>query len=389
MPPSASHIDEEGVMVDNFLLVRDGVFREKELRKLMLDHPYPARNIIERIHDFRAQIAACNRGGTELGRLIKRYGLSLTREYMGFIQDNAEYSVKKALQQFLIKGKAYRRSFEDCLDDGTPVRVTVTIEEGGNPPDSIKAIIDFSGSGNHHLGDNLNAPESVTRSAVLYVLRALVKQDIPLNSGCMRPVDLIIPEGSILRPAYPAPVASGNVETSQRVVDVLLGALGVCAASQGTMNNLLFEVEGGTPYYETIAGGAGAMEGCPGASGVQVHMTNTRITDPEILEFRHSGLRLERFTLRKGSGGRGRFNGGEGVIREIRFLNPAAVSVISERRVHAPYGSNGGEPGKRGVNILQKADGLIRELGHREALNLDRGDLLIIKTPGGGGFGKK
>jgi 5-oxoprolinase (ATP-hydrolysing) len=220
------------------------------------------------------------------------------------------------------------------------------------------------------------------------VLRLLIDADIPLNSGCLNPVNIILPEGTVLNPLYPAPVASGNVETSQRVVDVLLGALGITAASQGTMNNFLFEVHGEPPYYETIAGGAGAMEGCPGASGVQVHMTNTRITDPEILEFRHQGIRLEEFTLRRGSGGKGRFTGGDGVTRKMRFLKPATVSILSERRVYPPYGAGGGRSGKKGENLLKKAAGGITNLGPRKVINVEEGDSVIIKTPGGGGYGE-
>ncbi|MEW6587066.1 MAG: hydantoinase B/oxoprolinase family protein, partial [Nitrospirota bacterium] len=277
----------------------------------------------------------------------------------------------------------------DFLDDGTPVRVAVVIDAGNDPPNTTKVTLDFTGTGIQHATDSLNAPFSVTRSAVLYVLRTMIDVDIPLNSGCLNPVEITIPAGSILNPVYPAPVATGNVETSQRIVDVLLGAFGIAAASQGTMNNLLFEAEGETPYYETIAGGAGASSGCNGASGVQVHMTNTRITDPEILEIRHPGIRVERFVLRKGSGGKGRFSGGDGAVREIRFFKPAAVSILSERRKYLPYGLHGGMPGKRGVNTLKKSDGRIVPLGHREVLKVARGDSIIIKTPGGGGYGRK
>ena len=211
--------------------------------------------------------------------------------------------------------------------------------------------------------------------------------ELPLNSGCLQPITIIVPERSLLNPAYPSPVASGNVETSQRIVDVLLGALKISAASQGTMNNLIFEVEGDFPYYETIAGGSGALDGCPGASGVQVHMTNTRITDPEILEYRHQHIRIEQFILRKGSGGKGTYPGGNGAIREITYLKPATVSIISERRNYEPYGMNGGGNGKCGVNLLKKALGEIIRLPHRVVLNVDAGDSIIIETPGGGGFG--
>jgi 5-oxoprolinase (ATP-hydrolysing) len=388
MPPSSSHIDEEGVLIDNFLLVRDGAVMEEDLKRLLTTGRYPARNVSERIHDFRAQIAACYQGNRELHRTIRVYGIKTVKDYMEYIQDNSEFEVRKALHRFLDNGGSYASSFEDRLDDGTLIRVAVSISPGEKPPGTISAVIDFSGSGEEHLNDNLNAPRSVTRSAVLYVLRALIDSDIPLNSGCLKPVEIIVPRGTVLNPAYPAPVASGNVETSQRVVDVLLGAFGIAAASQGTMNNLLFEVEGENPYYETIAGGAGAMEGCPGASGVQVHMTNTRITDPEILELRHPGIRLEKFHLREHSGGEGEFRGGDGVVREIRFLKPATVSIISERRVYPPYGIQGGEPGKKGANLLKKANGDINQLNHRAVMNVDRDDSIVLETPGGGGYGR-
>jgi len=289
MPPVASHIDEEGVLIDSFLLVSEGKFREDELKDILLGHKYPARNIPERLADLRAQIAACTKGVNEIKDIISKYGLETVNAYMKYIQDNAEYSVKKALAQFL-DGNIFHSSFEDRMDDGSLIKVSISVDGGINPPETLKAVIDFSGTCEQHLHDNLNAPVSVTSSAVMYVLRALVAKDIPLNSGSLKPVDIIIPVKTILSPEYPAPVATGNVETSQRIVDVLLGAFGITAASQGTMNNLLFEIDGETPYYETIAGGSGAMDGCHGASGVQVHMTNTRMTDPEVLEFRHPGV---------------------------------------------------------------------------------------------------
>jgi 5-oxoprolinase (ATP-hydrolysing) len=387
MPASASSIDEEGVLVDNLILVRDGVFREDAVREAFANHAFPVRNIPERISDLRAQTAACHKGMRELFRAIGRYGYGTVSAYMRHIQENAEYSVKKALYEFVGRGR-FRSVFEDYLDDASPIKVTLTIDGGSDPPGTLKAVIDFTGTGPQHTADNLNAPFSVTRSAVIYVLRTLTAEDIPLNGGCLRPVTIVIPEGTLLNPVYPVPVASGNVETSQRIVDVLLGAFGIAGASQGTMNNLLFGIKGESTYYETISGGSGAVEGCPGASGVQVHMTNTRITDPEILEFRHPGIRLERFSLRKNSGGKGKFHGGDGVIREIRFLKPATVSILSERRVYAPYGVKGGEPGKRGRNLRKDADGKTTVLGHRELLHIDKGDSIIIETPGGGGYGK-
>ncbi len=387
MPPEAGSIEEEGVLVENFLLVRDETLREAELVDLLSGRRHPVRNMRERLWDLRAQVAACHKGAQELGRVIQRYGWQTVRAYMAHIQDNAERSVKKALHGIVGDGGVFSSEFEDRLDDGTPIRAKVTIDAGSEPPGTLRAEIDFTGTGGQHETDNLNAPLSVTRSAVLYVLRAITGEDIPLNGGCLRPVQIRVPERSVLNPSYPCAVASGNVETSQRVVDVLLGALGVAAASQGTMNNVLFEVEGETPYYETVAGGAGAAAGCPGASGVQVHMTNTRMTDPEVLEHRHPGVRLRRFTLRRGSGGQGRYPGGQGVVRELEFLRPASVSVISERRVYAPYGLAGGGPGARGGNYIRHADGSIRRLPHRFALDVAAGESIVIKTPGGGGFG--
>lgn len=389
MPSSAAHIGEEGILIDSLLIVRDGIFREDRLREVISITGFPARNIPERIADVKAQIAAAHKGVVELSMVISKYGWDTVRQYMAFIQENASYSVKKALFRLLRHGRVFSASFEDHLDDASLIRVAITIDAGPDPPATLRAVIDFTGTGKQHRKDNLNAALSVTKSAVLYVLRCLIDSDIPLNSGCLDPVDIIVPPGTILSPAYPAAVASGNVETSQRVVDVLLGALGAAAASQGTMNNLLFEAEGETPYYETIAGGAGALPGCPGASGIQVHMTNTRITDPEILELRHPGVRLRRFTLRKGSGGRGRYSGGDGVIREIEFLKAAIVSILSERRVFAPYGMAGGSPGEKGLNLWRKATGATVSLGHRCVLSVDAGDSIIIETPGGGGYGKE
>jgi len=388
MPAVASHIDEEGVLIDNFLLVRDGIFREDALRRLLTGHIFPARNPDENISDLRAQIVSCRKGTGELLRTIDRYGTDTVLDYMKHIQKNAGSSVRKALCRFLEGDSGFYSTFEDHMDDGTLIKVAVTVDGGANPPETVRVLMDFSGTGDQHLMDNLNAPFSVTRSAVMYVLRALIDSDIPLNSGCLDPVDIIIPQGSLLNPGSPAPVASGNVETSQRLVDVLLGAFNIVAASQGTMNNLLFEVEGETPYYETIAGGAGAMDGCHGASAVQVHMTNTRITDPEVLEFRHPGIRLERFAVRKESGGKGIFCGGDGVIREIKFLRPATVSILSERRVFEPYGIKGGGPGLKGLNLREKPDGSTEILGHREVLRVGRNESVIIETPGGGGYGE-
>lgn len=388
LPPEAKHIDEEGVLIDSFLVARSGVFRKDALKQILSRHKYPARNINERISDLRAQIASCNKGEQELKRVIQRYGWETVEAYMGHIRNNAAYSVKEALFELLKGEDSLDTDFQEHLDDGTLLAVRIFITAGGNPPESVKAVIDFTGTGPAHTDDSLNTPLPVTRSAILYVLRVLAGKEIPLNGGCLEPVEIIIPQGSLLHPVYPMPVGSGNIETSQRLVDLLFGALKITAASQGTMNNLLFEIEGDTPYYETIAGGAGAINGCHGASGVQVNMTNTRMTDPEVLEQRHPGVRLERFSMRKGSGGSGKWRGGDGTIRELKFLKPATVSIISERRVYPPYGMNGGGPGKKGVNILKYANGTTRRLEHRTTIKLNENDSIIIKTPGGGGFGQ-
>lgn len=389
MPATSSHIEEEGILINSRLIVIDNTFLQDEIVTLLSDHKYPARNIDERISDLKAQIASCHRGVEGTEELILKYGWATVNNYMGHIQKNAEYSIKTALNRFLGNKKTFEGKFEDYLDDGTPIKVKIKILGGKNPPDTLKAVIDFTGTGEEHKNDNLNAPLSVTRSAVLYVLRCITLKDIPLNSGCLAPVEIIVPEASILNPKAPSPVASGNVETSQRIVDVMLGALGAAAASQGTMNNLLFQVTEDVPYYETIAGGSGALDGFNGASGVQVHMTNTRITDPEVLEFRHGDIRIERFSLRPDSGGAGKQRGGDGVVREIRFLKPAEVSVISERRVYSPYGLKGGKAGKSGRNRLKRKNGEIVELEHRFNLNLEEGESIIIETPGGGGYGKE
>jgi 5-oxoprolinase (ATP-hydrolysing) len=387
LPPRATHIEEEGIFIDSTLIVRNGEFREDEIKRIFTNHPYPVRNLKERIYDLKAQVSACYRGQNELKSLIAKYGKDLIKTYMTFIQENADFCVRQALAKFLEGREYFEAAFADQLDDSTIIQVKIIIKSGEQPPHTVNCTIDFSGSGPQHTTDNLNTPLSVTRSAILYVLRALTDVDIPLNGGCLLPVEIIVPENCILNPSYPAPVASGNVETSQRIVDVLLGALKVSGASQGTMNNLLFQVKGETPYYETIGGGAGAMAGYNGASAVQVHMTNTRMTDPEVLETRHPGVRVQQFKIRQASGGSGQFYGGDGIIRELQFLKPASISIISERRNFAPYGMAGGSDGSKGVNSYKMNTGEITLLSHRESLNLQAGDSIIIETPGGGGYG--
>ncbi|UCH62851.1 MAG: hydantoinase B/oxoprolinase family protein [Fidelibacterota bacterium] len=390
MPPFAATIKDEGVVIDNFLLVRGGRFREEELRRLLISAPHPARNIEERVSDLRAQIAANNCGLRELGRLVDKYSLETIQAYMGHIRDNAAEAMREALGRFLNGRPRFESTFEDYLDDGSRIAVRLTIEQGNDPPHFYRAIINFDGT-SPQLSTSLNAPAAVTRAAVLYVFRTLIDKDIPLNSGCLDPIDVFIPKSCLLNPSPNAAVVGGNVETSQRVVDVLLGALGIAAASQGTMNNFLFgrEDDQGKQYYETIAGGSGATEGHRGASAVQVHMTNTRITDPEVLEQRFPEIRLEQFIIRQGSGGKGRYRGGNGVIRAVRFLEPRKVSILSERRAYAPYGMAGGRPGAKGRNILIRRDGISENLGGKADLVVKAGELVIIKTPGGGGFGQR
>ncbi|NOZ03521.1 MAG: 5-oxoprolinase, partial [FCB group bacterium] len=299
MPPFGKTLAEEGVVIDNFLLVSQNRFREREIRDLLLSGPYPARNIAERLSDLRAQVAANNKGLLELERLVENYTWPVVLAYMGHVQDNAAEALTEALGKFVKDKPVFKSVFRDFMDDGSVINVSLTIERGKNPPESHRMLIDFSET-SPEKENNLNAPVAVTKAAVLYVLRTLIDQDIPLNSGCFRAVEIRIPAGSLLNPSPGAAVVGGNVETSQRIVDVLLGALGVSAASQGTMNNFLFgrPDDSGAQYYETVAGGAGATEGHRGASAVQVHMTNTRITDPEVLEYRRFGWR----TLKSGKG---------------------------------------------------------------------------------------
>ncbi len=386
MPPCATSLEEEGVVIDGFLLVRDGSFREQELVELLSSGLFPARNILERISDLRAQCAANAKGIQALEHLVDEMSLDVVTAFMQHIQDNAAEAMEAAFDQFLGSADTYIRKFTDRLDEGLEIWVEIEIKRTLS---GCRAKIDFSGT-SPQMESNLNAPVSVVKSAVLYVLRTLVMRNIPLNAGCFRPVNLIVPEGSLLSPSPSAAVAGGNVETSQRVVDVLYGALGIAAASQGTMNNFIFGAPDGSgkQYYETIAGGSGATEGHSGASAVQVHMTNTRITDPEVLEHRFPNIRVDRFAIRKGSGGKGKWTGGDGTEREIRFLETMAVSLLSERRKYPPYGMKGGQNGKQGKNILVDVNGKEKSLCGKAELIVKSGEKIIVKTPGGGGFGR-
>ena len=368
MPPFSTRLEEEGVVLRNLEVVRDGAFRETGLLDVLTDGPYPARNPQENVADVQAQIAANGKGTQLLDELLARYGIGVVAAYMQHIQDNAAELTARAIER-LPDGQ---HAFEDRLDDGARIAVRITVH-------GSTMEIDFEGT-DGALSNNLNAPRAVTMAAVLYVLRVLVGKPIPLNSGCMRPVTVRIPEGSLLSPEPDSAVAAGNVETSQRIVDVLFGALGLAAASQGTMNNITFG-DDRFAYYETLGGGAGATERRPGASGVHTHMTNSKCTDPEVLETRFP-IRLRRFELRHGSGGTGVRAGGDGLIRELEFLAPMRVSVLSERRIIPPYGMRGGGPGARGMNLLNG-----KQLAHRVTVEVSPGDVLRIETPGGGAWG--
>jgi len=368
MPPFSASLAEEGIVLSALPIVRRGRLEEATILASLASGPHPARNPRENLADLEAQIAANRAGARLLEQLVERYGLETVRAYMGHVQDNAAARVGEAIAK-LPDGV---HEFADALDDGTPIHVALDVR-------GDRLRIDFAGTGGE-IDGNLNAPRAVTYAAVIYVLRALVGEPIPLNSGCLRNVEVVIPEGSLLSPSPWRAVAGGNVETSTRVVDTLLGALGKLAACQGTMNNLTFG-NARFGYYETIGGGAGAGPGFAGASGVHTHMTNTRITDPEVLEARFP-VRLLRFGLREGSGGAGHHAGGDGLIRELEFLEPMQVSILSERRERAPFGLAEGEPGQRGRNLLND-----RELGGKVAFGVGPGDRVRIETPGGGGFG--
>jgi 5-oxoprolinase (ATP-hydrolysing) len=335
--------------------------------------PHPARQIADNLADLEAMVAANRAGERLLHELVAAHGRAAVEASMRQLQEAAAGKVAREIAKL----PAGEHRFEDRLDDGTRIRVRLRVE-------GERLLVDFAGT-DPALRGNLNAPRAVVQAALLYVLRALVAERIPLNGGCLAPVTVRIPAGSLLDPPPGSAVAGGNVETSQRVVDVLLGALGRVAASQGTMNNVAFGSEG-FAYYETLGGGAGAGEGCDGASAVHVHMTNTRITDAEILETRYP-VRLRRFGLRRGSGGRGRWSGGDGLVRAYEFLEPMTVSLLTERRVAAPYGLRGGEPGACGRNRLERADGAQLELPGKQTLEVRPGDVLVVETPGGGGFG--
>ncbi|MBE9197593.1 MULTISPECIES: hydantoinase B/oxoprolinase family protein [unclassified Nodularia (in: cyanobacteria)] len=373
MPPHSTTVEEEGILFDNFLLVEQGKFQEIPVREILANHPYPARNPDQNIADFKAQIAANSRGVQELRKMVTQYGIETVQSYMKFVQDNAEASVRRAIN--LLKDG----SFTYAMDNGAKIKVTVTINR-----ENRSAIIDFTGT-SPQLNSNFNAPKAVTQAAVLYVFRTLVDDNIPLNAGCLNPLEIIVPIGCMLNPIYPAAVVAGNVETSQTIVDALYGALGVMAGSQGTMNNFTFGNQR-YQYYETICGGSGAGVNFDGTDAVHTHMTNSRLTDPEVLETRYPVL-VESFSLRPNSGGQGKHFGGDGVIRRIRFLEPMTANILSSHRLVPPFALNGGEPGQVGHNWIQRQDGTQENLNSTATVQMQPGDVFIIETPGGGGFG--
>jgi N-methylhydantoinase B/oxoprolinase/acetone carboxylase alpha subunit len=372
MPPNSKNINEEGILIDNFQVVKQGKFQEQELLDLLTNNQYPVRNYVQNIADLQAQIAANEKGVQELHRMIEHYGLETVQAYMQFVQDNAEESVRKVINVL------HDGSFTLKLDNGSQIKVTITINR-----EKRSAVIDFTGT-SPQLDNNFNAPSAVCKAAVLYVFRTLVNDNIPLNFGCLKPLEIIIPEGCMLNPNYPAAVVAGNVETSQNITDCLYGALGVMAASQGTMNNFTFGNEK-YQYYETICGGSGAGQNFNGTDAVHTHMTNSRLTDPEVLEWRFPVV-LESFSIRPESGGKGQYSGGNGVIRKIRFLEPMTAAILSSRRVIPPFGLAGGEAGKVGRNYVERQDGTIEELGNTATVEMQPGDTFIIETPGGGGY---
>jgi len=373
MPPASRTIAEEGVLIDNFLLLDEGRLRERELRALLAGGDWPARNPEQNVADLKAQLAANARGITELESLIARCGRETVVRYMAHVQDNAEACVREVIGRL----RDGRLRYE--MDDGSAIEVAVSVDRK-----SRSAVVDFAGTSPQQAG-NFNAPFAVCTAAVLYVFRTLVDADFPLNEGCLRPLNIRVDRGSMLNPVAPAAVVAGNVETSQCVVDALFGALGVLAASQGTMNNLTFG-DARHQYYETIAGGAGAGPGFDGASGVQTHMTNSRLTDPEVLETRHPVL-VREFRYRRGSGGAGRHRGGDGLMRRIAFRAPMTVAILSNHRRIAPFGLAGAAAGATGINRLERASGESVVLPACASAAVGPGDEIVIETPGGGGFG--
>ncbi|MGW2057657.1 hydantoinase B/oxoprolinase family protein [Streptomyces sp. NPDC001840] len=373
MPALSRTVQEEGVLFDNWLLVRDGRFREAETRHLLTTARYPSRDPDTNLADLRAQIAANEKGIAELARMVDQFSLPVVQAYMGHVRRNAEESVRRILAG--LRDGSYRYE----TDGGAVIEVALRVDRAAR-----SAVLDFTGS-SPQLPGNFNAPKSVVMAAVLYVFRTLVADDIPLNSGCLEPLEVRVPDGSMLAPAYPAAIVAGNVETSQAVTGALYAALRVQAEGSGTMNNLTFGNDR-VQYYETVASGSGAGDGFDGADAVQTHMTNSRLTDPEVLEWRYP-VRVDAFAVRDGSGGPGRWRGGNGVVRRIRFLEPMTVALLTGHRRVPPYGMAGGGPGARGANEVERADGTVTPLRGVDSVEVGPGDVLVMRTPGGGGYG--
>ena len=374
MSPKAKSIEEEGVYIDPFKLVGRGRFRENDVRVLLTQAPYPVRNVEQNIADLKAQVAANEKGVIELRKMVRHYGLATVQAYMGHVQDNAADAVRGVI------AKLKNSSFEVATDQGSVIKVAITIDR-----EAKKATVDFTGT-SAQTNTTFNAPEPITRACVLYVFRTLVDEDIPLNAGCLRHIKIIVPKGSLLKPKYPAPVAGGNVETSQTIVNCLYGALGVLGSAQGSMNNLTFG-NARFQYYETICSGAPAGPGFDGVAAVQTHMTNSRLTDPEVLELRYPVL-LERFEIVRGSGGKGAWRSGDGTHRVLRFLEEMNCAILSGFRKVRPFGSQGGEPGQTGENWVRRRNGQLERLQGADETVIEAGEAIVIKTPTGGGYGK-
>ncbi len=372
-PPDSTTVEEEGILFDNFKMVDAGIFLEEKLRKHLGSGRYPARQPDHNVADLKAQIAAGERGIREVHNMIDNFGLDVVHAYMGHVQDNAEEQVRRVIE-VLSDGE-----FGYDLDEGGHIHVKISFTKKKR-----EATVDFTGTSAQR-PTNFNAPSAVCRSAVLYVFRTLIDDNIPLNEGCLKPINIIIPKGCMLAPEYPAAVVAGNTETSQVVTDTLFGALGTMAACQGTMNNFLFGNDT-YQYYETVCGGAGAGPGFDGTSAVHTHMTNTRLTDPEVLEWRYPVL-LDSFSIRRGSGGKGKYRGGDGIERRLRFLENMEVVILSNHRIVAPYGAAGGEPGQCGRNWIERADGTIVTLTGQDGAPIGPEDVFVLQTPSGGGYG--
>ena len=374
MSPNATTIHEEGVLFDNFKVIDRGKFREKELYAALTGAKYPARNPLQNVNDLKAQIAANEKGVRELRKMVVHFTMPVVKAYMKHVQDNAAESVRRVLDRL------HDSSFEYPMDLGTTIKVKISVDRKKR-----EATVDFTGTSPQQ-PNNFNAPEPVTRAAVLYVFRVMVDDDIPMNAGCLRPINIVVPKASMLTPEYPAAVVAGNVEVSQAVTNCLFGALGAIACAQGTMNNLNFGNDK-YQYYETICSGSPAGPGFPGTDAVHTHMTNTRLTDPEILEFRYPVV-LEDFHIRKGSGGKGKWNAGDGIRRTIRFLEKMDCTLLTGHRIVPPFGLAGGEHGQPGENSARRKDGSIEKLKGCDATTIDAGEAIIIQTPTAGGYGK-